>query len=121
MQTIDLEVTPSQAVTFVADNQQYNVTVRSNDDMTFMDVSINGAVVATQLPCIVGQIVMPYEYLEGDGGNFIFTTASGDNPQYANFGSSDVLLYISNAELAAARAANAAAVTTITLAPNQAP
>jgi hypothetical protein len=120
MMIIGLEDIPVQELSFVADNQQYDITIRSNDDVMFMDVSINGVVVITSAACLVGQVVMPYAYLEGNGGNFIFTTASAENPQYENFGGPDILLYATNAELATARAANAAALTTITLASNQA-
>lgn len=120
MQILTLPPKPNYEFSFVADGQQYDVTLRANDDMMFMDVSMNGVVVGTQFPCLAGQVVIPYSYLEGAGGNFIFDTASGDNPQYLNFGGPDTLLYASNAELASARAANAAAAATITLASNQA-
>lgn len=120
MMPITLQPIASQDLTFVADNQQYEITIRANDDIMFMDVTMNGAVVITECPCLVGQAVIPYSYLEGAGGNFIFTTASGGNPQYANFGGPDVLLYATNAEMATARALNAAALTAVTLLPNQA-
>ncbi len=120
MQVIDLEAVTSQDVTFVADGQQYELVIRANDDVMFMDVTINGVVVITACPCLVGQQVIPYAYLEGAGGNFIFTTASGANPQYANFGGADVLLYASNAEMASARSTNAANAATIVLSATQA-
>lgn len=117
---IALQPIASQELTFVADSQQYDVTIRANDDVMFMDIAINGVVVITECVCLVGQVVIPYSYLEGAGGNFIFTTASGGNPQYLNFGGPDVLLYATNAEMATARALNAAALTAVTLLPNQA-
>lgn len=121
MMPVTLQAIPNQEVQFVADGQQYDITIRANDDVMFMDVSMNGAVVGTQYLCLVNQMVMPYPYLEGAGGNFIFTTASGENPQYANFTGPDVLLYATNAEMAQQRAANLAAATAITLLPGQAP
>lgn len=121
MMTIGLQNTPNQSIPFVADGQQYLIRVWfDGDDMMFMDVTINNAVVATSLPCIVGQQVMPYSHLEGGGGNFFWTTASGDNPNYQNFGMGDVLLYGTNAEVTAERAAIAAAATQITLSSVQA-
>lgn len=121
MLTIDLQAIAKQDIKFVADGQQYELRVWfDGDDMMFMDVTINGAVVASSCACIVGQMVMPYAYLEGAGGNFFFTTASGNNPSYLNFGAGDVLLYASAAEMAQARALNVAAATAITLASNQA-
>jgi hypothetical protein len=88
--------------------------------MMFMDVTVNNVVVATSLPCLNQQQVMPYNYLEGQGGNFFFVTASGNNPTWQNFGGNDVLLYGMASELAAQRAIIAAAANTITLGKNQA-
>ena len=120
MMTLDLQATPNQSLTFNADGQQYGIRIWSDDDdMSFMDVSLNGVPIAYSCPCIVGQQVIPYSYLEGAGGNFFFTTASGDNPQWRNFGAGDVLLYGTNAEIAAQRAANVTAAETLTLGPNQ--
>jgi len=118
---INLQAIPNQEPTFTADGQQYDIRVWfDGDDMMFMDVTVNGAVVASSCPCLVGQMVIPYEYLEGDGGNFFWTTASGGNPNYENFGAGDVLLYASNAEMVTGRATIAANAQTITLASNQA-
>lgn len=86
------------------DNVSYDITLRDGGDILLMDVTANGVTVATSLPCIAGQLVMPYRYLEGAGGNFVFVTTSGNNPQSVNLGASDVLLYATAAELAAARA-----------------
>jgi hypothetical protein len=121
MMPVTLQAIPLQKTRFVADGQQYDIRVWfDGDDMMYMDVTINGSVVATSCRCIVGQMVLPYSYLESIGGNFIWQTASGNNPTYTNFGAGDVLLYASNAEMSQARAANLAAATAITLAPNQA-
>lgn len=121
MMPIGLEAEASQRVKFLADGQAYDIRIWfDGDDMMFMDVTINGVLVAPSCPCIVGQMVLPFAYLEGAGGNFFFTTASGNNPIYTNFGAGDVLLYASHAELATERAAIKAAATAITLAPNQA-
>jgi hypothetical protein len=121
MTPITLQAIPNQDTDFLGDGQLYDIRVWfDGDDMMFMDVTMNGAVVASSCPCIVGQMVIPYEYLEGLGGNFFFTTASGGNPNYANFGATDILLYASNAEMATGRATNAANAQAIALASNQA-
>ena len=121
MQQLILQAIPNQRFQFVADGQQYDIRIWSDgDDMTFMDVTMNGQVTGTSFPCLVGQQVMQFSYLEGAGGNFFWSTASGNNPQWENFATDDTLWYASNAELAAQRAANAAAAVTLTLASNQA-
>lgn len=118
---INLQPIPNQRQQFIADNQQYDIRVWfDGDDMMFMDVTINGEVVASSCECLVGQMVMPYAYLEGLGGNFFWTTASGNNPAYGNFSAADVLLYAAQAEMAAGRATIAANAQQIALASNQA-
>lgn len=110
-----------QRTQFVADGQQYDIRVWFDGlDMMFMDVTINNVLIVSSCPCIVGQMVISYSYLEGNGGNFIWTTVSGDYPNYANFGAGDTLLYASAVEMAQARATNAANALAITLASNQA-
>jgi hypothetical protein len=121
MQVINLNAIPNQEINFVADNVAYVLRLFNDSDMMFMDVTANGAVVQTSCRCLPSTMIIPSQYLEGLGGNFFFTTASGDNPQYENFGTSDILLYASNAEMAQGRAINAAALNTITLSPTQAP
>lgn len=121
MMPITLQAIPSQRTQFVADGQQYDIRVWFDGlDMMFMDVTINNVLVVSSCPCLVGQMVIPYSYLEGDGGNFIWNTVSGDYPNYDNFGAGDTLLYASAAEMAQARATNAANALAITLASNQA-
>ena len=105
MLTIDMQPIPNQRFQATMDGVSYDVTVRDAGDILLMDVTANGVVIATSLPCIARQLVMPYPYLEGAGGNFVFVTTSGDNPQSANLGTADILLYATAAELAAARAA----------------
>lgn len=121
MMPITLQVTPNQEFQFNADGQQYDCRLWfDGDDMMFLDVTLNGTVIASSCPCLVNQQIMPYAYLEGAGGNFFFVTASGNNPIYENFGGADVLLYATNAELADERAAIALAATTIALTQTQA-
>lgn len=118
---INLQVVPKYDTQFQADGQQYDIRVWfDGQDKMNMDVKINGTLVAASCPCLVGSMVIPHEYLEGKGGNFFWTTASGNNPQYQNFGSTDVLLYASNAEMATGRATIAANAQAIALARNQA-
>lgn len=105
MLTIDLQAIPNQRIQFVGDGQQYDISLRTIDDLTYVDVTMNGTVLITAAVCVPQQLIVPYAYLEGDGGNFVFETTSGNYPNYANFGSGDVLLYATNAELATLRGA----------------
>lgn len=120
MMTVDLQPTPTQRLQFNSDGQQYDIRIfYDGQDMMFMDVSLNGIPVAYSCPCLVSQQIVPYDYLEGDGGNFFFATADGGNPIWSNFGGTDILLYGTNAEIAAQRAINAASISQLTLSAHQ--
>lgn len=105
MLTIDLQPIPNQRIQFAGDGQQYDIDLRTIDDVTYMDVSMNGTVLISSAPCIPQQLIVPYAYLEGAGGNFVFETMNDNYPNYKNFGAGDVLLYATNAELATLRGA----------------
>jgi hypothetical protein len=118
---ITLQPVPLQRTQFIGDGLQYDIRIWFDGlDAMFMDVTVNNITVASSCPCITEQMVLPYSYLEGGGGNFIWSTVSGDNPNYENFGGTDVLLYASQLEMAQGRAAILANATAITLASNQA-
>jgi hypothetical protein len=121
MMPITLQAIPLQRTQFIGDGLQYDIRIEfDGQDMMYMDITVNNVLIASACPCIAGQMVLPYSYLEGSGGNFIWSTISNANPNYENFGGSDVLLYVSAAEMAQARAINAVNAIAITLAPNQA-
>jgi hypothetical protein len=121
MMPITLQAIPAQNTQFIGDGQQYDIRIWfDGQDMMFADITMNGTLVIASCPCLVGQMVIPYGYLEGNGGNFLWQTASGGNPSYKNFGGDDILLYASAAEMKQARAQIALAATSVTLAQNQA-
>lgn len=104
MMPISLQPIPGYRTQFVADGQNYDIRIKALDDLPVMDVTRNGTLIASSLPCLIGQTVLPYRYMEGDGGNFVWSTASGNNPQFPLFGTQDILLYATAAEMASIRA-----------------
>lgn len=103
MQTITLLAIPNQKLQFTGDGQQYSITIKAAGDHMYMDVSINGVLVASGKKCQSDALIM-YTYEEGLGGNFAWATTSGNDPFYTAFNAGDTLLYLTNAELVAARA-----------------
>jgi len=104
--TIPIIAEPTQQFSTVQDGQRYDVTLRTiPNGMTLATVARNGAMVIENVRVVSNRLIIPYRYKEGTGGNF-FLAGDGDTlPDYKQFGSTQVLLYYSAAELAAERAA----------------
>lgn len=104
MQQIPLQNTPNQSFPITLDSIRYTLTLRTIGSITFISIDINGARVLSGERCPPNQPLIPYEYLENDGGNFAFVTANDEYPNYPSFGTTQKLIYASPAELAAFRA-----------------
>lgn len=104
MQGIQLQTNnPNFEFTVTLEQNKYDIAIRTIGDRTYMSVDCNGADVIDGVLCVPGAIVLPYAYLEGQGGNFVWVTANDNYPNWNNFGTTDFLLYISVAELASLR------------------
>lgn len=101
MQIIPLQSIPNQQFQVTLDGQFYDIQLRSIGDMMYATISMNNVQIVSGVRCVVGTPLLPYRYLQGDGGNFVFVTTSGQNPQYENFAAGDVLLYASPSEIPA--------------------
>lgn len=104
MQTIPLNnTTPNQQFPVTLDSTLFDITLRTINDRTYVDISINNNIVVRGQICVPGFQLMPSRYMEGLTGNFAFVTANDAYPIYTEFGVTQFLLYASAAELAAAR------------------
>ena len=64
----------------------------------------DGQAIVDSVRCAPMIPLIPYAYLEGDAGNFCFTTQDDAYAHYSRFGGQDILHYMTAAELAAIRA-----------------
>lgn len=106
MQQIPLQAIPNQNFTTTLDSQLYDITLVTDSlDNVYATILLNGEKVISGQRCLAGRPLIPYAYLEGDGGNFTFATLGDLNPASENFNNTDILWYVSNAELLALRSA----------------
>lgn len=103
-QNIPLEAVPNQSLSVQLDETRYDIRLRDIGNMMAVDVSINDELVIEGHRVVGGFPLIPYKYLEGDGGNFIFITDSGDLVYWDQFNITQSLLYFSVDELAVIRA-----------------
>jgi len=105
MQVInDLQALPKQQFTIALDNTLYEIAIRETAGCMSADVTRGGdpTPVVSGYRCVAGELVLP-EDRENGYGNFMFLTLDGDLPWWESFGTTQLLVYASPAELAAVR------------------
>ena len=103
-QIVPLDAAPNQALSIQLDNIRYDLRFRDLGDIMSVDISINDDEILTGQLVVGGSPLIPYKYLESDGGNFIFSTELGDIPYWQSFGVTQLLFYFSSEELEVIRA-----------------
>jgi len=104
MQIIPLKQIPNDEFTITLDAIKYDIAIRTISDVTYMTIIQNNVKIVDSVRCVPFRPIMPYAYLEGDGGNFAFSTTNDELPNYQSFNVTHILLYASAAEIAAVRA-----------------
>jgi hypothetical protein len=104
MLQIPLQAIPNQELTVVLDGVLYDLTIKETNGCMVMDVTRGGVVIIVQgARCVAGAAVLPYVSLEGQFGNFAFVTSNGDLPYYDQFGTTQTLVFATEAEIGAIR------------------
>jgi len=103
-QIVTIENIPNQSLSIQFDGVRYGLRFRDVGGMMSVDISINDEVILEGKRVVGGFPLIPYKYLEGDGGNFIFLTELGDIVYWDQFGVTQSLLYFSAEELEVIRA-----------------
>lgn len=101
MQQIPLQAVPNQSFSLLVDSNSWDITLKATGGIMSISLTLNNVDLYDSLRVVAGQFVIPYEYQEA--GNFLFITQSQQLPDYTQFGVTQQLIYISPAELAAAR------------------
>lgn len=104
---IDLDKVPNQSFSLIADQTRYDVSIKLAVESMIADISRDGEEVVIGVRCLPDTLIIPYQYLEGGKGNFVFLTENDEIPNYTLFGVTQNLYYLSPTELAELRDANA--------------
>lgn len=99
MRNIQIQPLPNQELTFTLGKVNYFIVLRYiSESLSTIDITANNEVVLQAFRVIQGGLLIPYEYLE-KGGNFIFYSQSGSNPDYLEFNVSQFLYYLTPSEV----------------------
>lgn len=103
---VPLQAIPSQSLTFQADGQRYAMTIRECNGIMAVTLSVNEVEILSGVRLTLGEGLIPYQYLEADGGNFAIATdtPNAELAYYTAFGLTQFLVYFTADELAEARA-----------------
>lgn len=101
MQQIPLQQIPNQSFSILLDGNQWNILLKTVEDITVVSMTLNGADILDSAHAVAGSFIIPSIYQES--GNFFFTTLNQDLPYYTDFNVSQQLIYISATELAVLR------------------
>ncbi len=103
-QIVPLKNISNQSLSIQLDEIRYGFRFKDIGNMMSVDISINDIVISKGQRVVGGFPLIPYKYLEGDGGNFMFLTELGDIVYWDQFEITQSLMYFSAAELEDIRA-----------------
>ena len=97
---VPIDAVPNQTFSIVLEEDRYDFELKSSQTSTFATITKNEVVLISSVRCVGGTFLIPYSYLVGTGGNFIFETPNEVIPYYPNFGVTQFLTYMTAAEIA---------------------
>ncbi len=99
MISIPLSVLPNQSLSIRLDGVRHDLILRCLEDMMAVDVVRGGEPIVRGMRACAGTPLLPYPYQYA--GNLIFVTAGGKAPWYEEFGTTQSLMYMTQAEIEA--------------------
>ena len=102
-QLIELEQTPNQSFSIILEGFRYDIRLAKTVQPMVADISRDNVEIIMGTRCLPDYWLLPYEYMEGDGGNFRFITENDELPDYPLFGATQNLFYFTAEELAQGR------------------
>lgn len=98
MQEIPLLPVANQTFSVNLDSGLFTVTLREANGVMAADVNIDGTDVVTGLRVCAEEPIIPYAYLQN--GNLVLYTQDDALPYWDQFGTSQTLFYLTDAEMA---------------------
>lgn len=99
---VPLRAVPAQEFTVQIDQRRFEMHFKDAVSCVAVDLVVDGETVLLGQRVVAGTPLIPYEYLEA--GNFLLLTDDEALPDWREFGVSQTLLYLSDAETTALRA-----------------
>jgi len=101
MQLVPIQAVPNQSFSLTLDGNNYVLGIKYTNGCMSVSIVRNTVQIIENMRVVAGQLVIPFRYLES--GNFFFTTANQQLPNYEQFNITQQLIYLSADELAILR------------------
>ncbi len=102
MQNIPIQAIPSQTFTYIDSlANTWDISIRNVSMQMAFSFSLNGTTLIQNVCAVAGYRIIPYDHLEN--GNFVLITQSYQVPDYTQFGITQSLLFLTQAEIDAMR------------------
>lgn len=99
MMTVGLQAVKSQTLLVTLGGQQCTIRLIQRESFLYMDLSVNNMPVFQGVPCLYGNKMVRYAYLDFKG-DLVFIDSQGENdPTYDGLGGRYTLYYIEENEL----------------------
>lgn len=100
MRYIEIDNTlPNQKFSVNTDSGSIEVELRTISNMTLMSVSKNGENIVSSIKVAPNVLLMNYEHLQEQYGDFIFTTTDNEYPYFKNFNNANKLYWLNYEEI----------------------
>lgn len=101
MQEIPISADPNQELTVRLDDRRYAIRLKAANGVMVADVTVDDVKILEATRVLAGEPIVPYAHLQGDAGNFVLLTDGDALPEWGEFGTTQFLVYLSPAEIAA--------------------
>lgn len=98
---IDLLAEPNQSLAVMLDGARFELTIKDAGNCMAIDVVRDNEVIVRGQRALCDYPVIPYPYLRGKFGNFIFISEEDEIPNWNHFGKTHFLCYVTAEEIAA--------------------
>jgi hypothetical protein len=98
-----LEAVPNQTFTAQLESVPYALTFKKTRGIMSVSIDVAGVRAVSNSRVLSDFPLLPYPYLEGDTGNFLFTTERNEIPDFPSFEVTQFLYYLTAQEVADAR------------------
>lgn len=99
---INLQPIPNQSLSIRLDDNLYDITVKETRGVMSLTLVRNDIAIVSGSRMLPNAPLIPYQYLEA--GNFVMLCEDDEYPSYLQFGDSQSMVYLSDAEIEALRA-----------------
>ena len=90
---------PNQKFNIAVSNGTLEVELKTVDKITLMSVNFNGSNVVSSIKVAPNVLLIGYNHLQEQVGDFIFTTQDKEYPYYENFNNANKLYYLDYEEV----------------------